>query len=192
MKKNNKLILLTLVILLLILVIVLFIIPNKDNSKNENKENKITNVTVSSKDIKDFEIITKGSYVGSITNEIIKNENIKLYEFDGTIFNGWEIKTDHYFGTKVTEILEFLNIKDFKEATFYSKDNKFVTYQKSEITDNTYLIFTKDDEDIPNIKKGTVLLLDFNKDYNYSIKSLSGIIFDKESISNEKGEKNEN
>lgn len=174
--KNKKIINIVIVCVVLIgaILLLLSLINNKGNiTKKSNQITDLKETKIGA--LEDLAIVIDGDYTGIVINEDI--EKMKAYEFDATYDNGWTVEKNHYIGIRLKDAFEYLSITDYEKVVFTSKGLVRVTYEKSDITDDTYLIIKRDGDFID----GRIFnVISFDKDYNYSLYDLRSINVDKE------------
>ncbi len=154
---------------------------NNGNSKVQEENNKvtekkgITNLKKSETKIPDFTVQLTGLYGGSITNTDLENYNIPVYEFDADIFNGWDIVENHYTGVKLLDILKAMEIQKYNGIIFDIPGKISVDYSKDEISDNTYLVFYRDGEEIYEGEQASIISFDY--DYRYAAQGVANLYF---------------
>lgn len=153
-------------IVAIVLVGFFFFSPN-ETSKNSRVAN-LKEVSIG--DVPKFSIVVTGAYTGVFVEKDISN--IKTYEFDGTLDNGWTVEKNHYVGVRVKDAFDLLSIKDYKNITFKSVGGVSVEYKSSDITDDTFFIIKKDGE---IVSEEVLNVVSFDKDYNYTVEDLSSI-----------------
>lgn len=171
--KNKKWIWLIVAVVLVIIAIVIGFFY-KNNRYLFLESHEISDVEKVNTDIPNFTIIVKGLYEGTITHLDLKEKNTQVYDFNAGVFNGWTVNTNKYTGVKLNDVLNAMNITDFSEIEFQAPGDLSVTYEKNEITNNTYLIFYRDGEFIRNDEYISLLAVDY--DYRYSLENVITII----------------
>ena len=178
------------VILVLIIACFVYLYINKpanitDNEKcvnttvNESELHTISNIKKYDGEINSFRIFIKGSYIEQLTLDFVKEENIQIYEFDAVVNDSWMIHKDHYVGIKLKDILDKKEYK-YDNIVFRTEGLMQVTYMAEQITDKTYLVFTRNGK---SIGEGRVALLSVDYNYKYSVENLSRMDINYESSS---------
>lgn len=179
MKKNKKIfILITIFILVIVIISLIYIGTNK--KINNLDKGTIANLKPISSKFPEFTIILdkQGESNGMDLTEItLKDKAIQNYEFEAGIYNGWETKTDRYRGSRLKDIIEKIEVGEYTGLTFYTNNKQSVTYKKEDITENVFLIYKRNGKDIRQNEKNAITLLRVDKDYNYSLENIFGIIF---------------
>lgn len=171
---KNKKWLWIIVALVLIIICIAIGIFYKNNKYLYLESHEISDIEKVSIDIPYFTIVVKGLYEGTITNSDLKEKNIQVYDFNAGVFNGWSVNTNKYTGVKLNDVLNAMNINDFSEIEFQAPGNLSVSYEKNEISTNTYLIFYRDGEFIRSDEYISLLAVDY--DYRYSLENIITII----------------
>ncbi len=177
--KNLKAIIGIIAISLIIVGGIIFFVNKKNNPQlvysNNSKlsAKEVSGVKEYKGNFPEFELTITGSIMSNITNVNLAKMSVLVYEFDAGIDNGWETVTNHYVGIKLKELLDASHITEFNELTFEATNYASITYFKEDITDDIYLVFTKDGKNINSDKN--VMLLATDRDYNYSLKDVSNI-----------------
>ena len=155
-----------------ICVLAAFILVKTYEEESVGDAYKVTNVKESNIKLPKFDILLDGSYKGSISNEYIEEDKIKVYEFDANIDNGWDIVTTHYVGVKLYDLLDYYQINNVSTLTFESNDAMSVIHAHSDLK-NAYIVFYKDGTLIGNDSHQTLLVPDM--EYRYSLQGLKRI-----------------
>lgn len=184
--KNN--IIIVLIVIIILLIIGLIVICGKRETKpvSSLKANEIANIKESSNSIPDFVLVVTGSYNGSITDEDLKEKNIKLYDFDAGLENFWGVDTVHLTGVKLKDVLDAMQIKNYKEIVFNGTSYRSVTFEEDQITDNAYLVFYNDGKLFDSDTTVSFIAPDYK--YKYSIEGITSLGFISEYDSDEKDE----
>lgn len=176
--KNKRLIYIIIIILLLLCLVtgIYLFVNNKKTGDLKLNVNEVANITKVDIDIPEFIIAYNGLYNGLLTNINLKEKSIPIYEFDATVYNGWENVTNHYVGVKLKDVLESLNITDYSKIEFEGAGQVKVVYELREISDKTFLMFYRDGEEL-NKREPAVNLLAVDHDYRFSIQSIQYMTF---------------
>ena len=145
---------------------------NNNNCANTNVSaselHTVTNIKNYTGEVKPFRIFINGSYTELITLDFVKENNIPIYEFDAVVNDSWTIHKDHYVGIKLKDVLGKKGYK-YDSIEFRTEGLLRVTYAAEQITDKTYLVFTRNGE---SIGEGRVSLLSVDYSYKYSMEHL--------------------
>lgn len=200
MKKNKKWIIILCVIFGVLFTSVLgltvyhnYKLENAPSSESDLKNlqnsvemvaNDIINLEEFRGDIPEFGVLLVGVDYYFIDNNFIEENEIKVYEFDGALDNGFDVVKNHYVGIKLLDIIKMDDFKDFEKVLFASKvddeESHYVTYDISAVSDKTFIILSRDGKSISN--EETVSLISFDYDYRSSIENLTMISFGKEQV----------
>lgn len=109
-----------------------------------------------------------------ITKEDIIEKNVVAYEFKGSIDNNWKIVENDYVGIRLTDLFEAYDVtyKDL-DIDFYELESYNVKYNKDEINEDMFLIFSKDGEHIGNIEP--IAMMSFRHKWNRSLADINYI-----------------
>lgn len=140
-------------------------------AKDEKLEPGTYDFTTSTKNMPDFRLSIKGIHTKTITKEDLSD--VKLYDFKGKIAYSWGSLASDYTGIKFKDFLTAIGINDYKEIVLIGNGNIVVSFAKEEITDESYIVFYRDNEKILNY---SLNFIDFNFLYNYSIEGLVEIV----------------
>lgn len=177
-KKWLSIFIASIAIVILIAVCLLRVSTKKENTPNNDNLNvgDIANQKEYKGNIPDFTLEITGTYSGTITNEVVKEMEIPVYEFDAKVDNGWDKVTNHYRGIKLLDLFEKAGFQEYKSIEFMAHENKTVTYQKDEIDENLYLIFYKNrgNED----ERNNLSLFALKNKQKFSVENLATIDFD--------------
>lgn len=183
MNKKNTIILIATVLTVIALVAVIFFIfnRNREDEKLELNLHEVANVEKKEVEIPDFTIVVNGSYEGSITDEDLKKYGVQTYEFDAAIDNDWETVTNHYAGVKLKDVFEAMQIKSYETIDIKAPGRITVQYTKDEVSDNVYIIFTRDGQRIEEDEAITIISFDYK--YRYAVANVSEMVFSSEQYS---------
>lgn len=186
-KKNIGVLFASLFAIVLITALWIAFHPSKSNLKDDNKAPIANLKETTNRDIPEFAIAFAGKYKGTFSYDDIDYKKLTIYEFDGTINNGWKNKTNHYLGVKVREVFEALGIEDYETARFHANGGLSSVFEKREINDSAFFVFTRDGKRIDERMRNSISLLVFDQKYKYSIENVSFVAFNTEGVvSNEK------
>lgn len=181
--KNKFNILWIIIILVIVAAIIGFIVfRTKKGNSLDVPTGTIENLTESSKEIPSFTVLIDGLYYGVLTTEVLKEENVKVYEFDAGIDIGWGTISSHYIGVKLKDALDALQIANFDQIEFAAEGRISVTYVTEELTDDMYLVFYRDGELINETQP--VNLLSVNYPYRYSVEAVTDMYFANHAVQN--------
>lgn len=168
MKNKKNIIILIEGIIIAILAIVLIIICVGKKAHNNEPENNEQNIVFKEveKDIPDFSIQLTGNYKGYITKDYVQAKNIKLYEFDATINNGWNRNTDRYIGYKLNDLLNAFDITDYNSIEFHSNDGVRISFGRYLLTDNFFIVFYQNGELIEEATPAMMINTDYRSNYS--------------------------
>lgn len=172
MKKKN--ILGIIIATILIAIVVAFIVYRLNSKGLELKPGEITNIEVSKIEPPEFTLIVKGLYSGTITGADLKNKNVEVYEFDAGMKTSFGETTNHYVGVKLLDVLKAMDITDYKKIDFGAYGTSYVSHKRNQINEKTYLIFSKDGEEI---RRDHISLLAVDQEYRYSKEDITKLYF---------------
>lgn len=178
MKNKKNIVLLIGIITFLVGCVMIILSCTKLYSKEITNYDKpqILNLQQTTQEIPNFSIIISGAYSGFITKDLITNYNIKIYEFDAVIDNGWGYVKNHYVGFRLLDVLNTFEMTDFASIKFTSEYRIELTQLHSSLTNDIFIIVTKDNKELDEISK--VRLLNVDKGYRYSLEGLQGMNFE--------------
>lgn len=171
MKKKTEAIVYILIIFIIALIISGIIVFAKRNEpKKENialEAYEIANVEEVSKDIPEFKVEIIGDYEGLLDNNILKEKNIKMYQFDAGISNGNQTQTAKYTGFKLADILDAIDIYEYSSLEFKSDED--YSSVVNEANDKSFIVFMKNEKEID------ISLLLVDKPYYKSVQNVTRI-----------------
>ncbi len=177
--KNKKNIVLLLGIITFIAGCVMLIISFTQFGKKKAEiydKAEVLNIKQTSQEIPDFSVKVTGAYTGDINKELLSAYNIKVYEFDAIIDNGWDHVKNHYVGFRLLDMLNAFNITDFSSIKFTSGYRIDMTQLHSRLTNDIFITFFKDGKSIDeNFKIG---LLNVDKGTRFSLDGIQGMHFE--------------
>lgn len=164
--KNKNLFIVVGVILVTICAItgVHYILASKMDSKA--KQNEI--------EIPDFTLEIGGVYEGMFSSDDIINNDIPIYDFDAKMLTSYGMKTNHYVGIELKDVLDFMETDTYTHIYFSDGKKAYSTYTKDEISDDMYLVFYRDGKKIDD---AVVSFLAVGVDYSFSVEDLHRIDF---------------
>ncbi|MBE6140680.1 MAG: hypothetical protein E7172_04000 [Firmicutes bacterium] len=177
--KSNKKIIVTIIITIIVsLLSTLGIIELINYKEEKNFDQKALNVGVKkfnkvSYQLPNFSVKIEGIFEDSITNEEISTLDKYLIEVVTT--DGLYNEFAKYHVIKVKDVFEHFNFQDYTKVIFKSNGLK-VTFNKEEIDDEVYFMFTKNGAQYKNGSKIGLLIPDL--EIKYSISHLTEIVFD--------------
>lgn len=175
--KDRKLIFLIGVVIIVVAVItglMVFRTKVEDKPRTELKFKEIANLKEIQEGLPDFKIDIVGDYLGVLDRNLLEAHGIKVYEFDAGIDNGWDIVTDHYIGVKMDDVVDIM-IQDasYLRIGFFSRMPRSVIFTKKEMTENTYLVFSRNGKPIRSDGMLSLLVVDY--EYKYSLEDVNKI-----------------
>lgn len=172
-KKTLYTIIITCIVLIAQVIVYFTFLSNNKNSDYTNLEVKngtIENLRESSVEIPKYNIKMSGYLDSSFNDELVALENLKLYEFEVGMETDWGVKSGHYVGYKLKDVLSMYKIPDYKEVVVKKAAGMEVTYPKELInTDTIYLVFYRNEKDING---GIVTALSTSDNYGYSVEDI--------------------
>ncbi len=176
-KKNVSIIVVLIVIVIALAGTCIYLLTknNDDNTVYEGKAHEINNLVETDKKLPTFSVTVSGDYTGLINNQFVKEDSIKVYEFDATIDNGWDAVTNKYVGIRLNDLIKYYQLDNFTTIDFSSLDDISIKYLKKDITDNTFLVFYKDGKLIDNTGRPMLLAVDY--EYRYSLENVFDMKF---------------
>ncbi len=167
-KKDNKIIkyLVSILSLIAIIVGILVLFKYTDKSSKTTDELALEKYEVSelketSTKVADFKIEIDGAYEGEITPEILSSYDVHTYEFYAGILKNGKVVTSKYEGYKLVDIFGAMDIAEYDSLEF--SDSQNYTVNMKSVTDDAYIVFKENDEEI------SPLLLITNKPYDKSL-----------------------
>lgn len=175
--KDRKLIFLIGVVIIVVAVItglMVFRTKVEDKPRTELKFKEIANLKEIQEKLPDFKIDIVGDYLGVLDRNLLEAHGIKVYEFDAGIDNGWDIVTDHYIGVKMSDVIDIM-IQDasYLRIGFFSRMPRSVIFTKKEMTENMYLVFSRNGKPIRSDGMLSLLVVDY--EYKYSLEDVNKI-----------------
>lgn len=168
MKKKTDVVVYFLIFVVIAMVISgLVIFSKRDLGKKEKLDlqaNEIANIEESSKEIPDFKIDIVGDYEGEINGDLLKEKEVKIYEFDAGIDRGKTVETSKYVGIKLADLLEAIDVYEYSSLEF-SNSEPYASVIK-EVNDKSFIVFMKND------KSTDISLLLVDKPYTKSVENV--------------------
>ncbi len=165
-KKNLIIIIEGIIIAVLAIAMIIMCLSKKENKNVPSDKEQSISFKESSKELPNFSIQLTGGYEGFITKEYVEEENIKLYEFDATVNNGWNRNTDRYIGYKLNDILNAFDISDYSSIEFNSSDGVRINFGRYLITDNFFIVFYQNGELIDETTPAMLLTTEYRSNYS--------------------------
>ncbi len=179
------------VVVLACLCIGLFLTRNTGNSSQGNKNVGVYNLKETDTKLPTFEMRVNGDYSGLINDQFVKEDKIKVYEFDATIDNGWDKVTNTYIGIRLNDLLDFYQLSNFTSVDFVSLNQITIKYISTEIKDDTFIVFYKDGKLITDTGRPMLLAVDYN--YRYSLEDvidMNFVVSDSDRVGNDENNDN--
>lgn len=129
---------------------------------------EIANERIYSEEISNFSVAIGGSDI-IINNDFLKKNNIPIYKFEAGIVYKIVLVTEQFVGVKLNDVLKALSITNYNAIEFIGAEFVSILYTKNKISDKTYLVFSKNGEQIS--EKG-INMLSIDYAYNYSVENL--------------------
>lgn len=171
--KKEKIIIiaLSLVACLLVAGILYFLSNQNKNSTSDKPTGNVISITEYDGEIPNINIPISYGYVGNINSELIKN-NVKVYKFKANIVDDYGIHESTYIGVKFLDVLDALNLKDFKDIRFYSERKNAAFFKNDFDQDSSFIIFNYDSNEI---RDESASFLAVNFDYSHAVFNIERI-----------------
>lgn len=164
---KNKKIIIGLVILVIALSIALVLLIIKNNSTNRNKAKvalaayEVANEKTTGKELPDFTLRIMGLIHTDVNKKVLDLNSVNLLEFDAGVSTAWGVKTSHFVGYKLSDILKILKMPSYKTISFMKSGGMELIYPKEVVDkDKIYIVFYKDGNKVENGKYGVLSVSD--------------------------------